>query len=448
MAHGQTPRTLIRFAVTLIAGALSVASALAGESTFETLLVFNGIGNGGQPWATPIVDKFGNLYGTTTSGGNGPCWARNLKLGCGIVYELSPPMSGTQWTETLLYQFQGGDDGDSPFGGLVFDDSGNLYGTTEYGGTPGYGTVFKLSPPPSGSGPWTEATIYNFPGGASGKFPVAGLIVDNSGNLYGTTWYGGTCSAPFCGVVFELSPPSGSGNRWTQTVLHTFQGPPDGAWPESTLVFANGKLYGTTTMGGTGNALDCDENCGAIFELSPPASPGGAWTETILHSFSATPTDGGLPWGGLVPGKDGIFYGATSGGGNFGWGTVYEFAPPASPGGSWTETILYSFQGCADGCEPYTAPVIGTDGSLYAAAQGVMLDQGNIFQLSPPAAAGDPWVETSLYSFINQNTFTGLVFGKDGRLYGGAYGGLDDNCGTLAGGGERHECGELFRISP
>jgi len=268
MAHIQ--RTLLRFAAILIAGAIGIAPAFA-SGTFQTLLALKGVSNGGQPWATPIADKSGNLYGTTSEGGNGPCTSGKITLGCGTVYELSPPVTGSEWTETLLYQFQGGDDGNYPVGGLVFDASGNLYGTTEDGGTSGSaGTVFELSPPSSGSGPWTKTTIHNFAGGTDGTNPEAGLVFDKSGNLYGTTILGGNCNNQCGGVVYELSPPSADGEQWTETVIYNFKGSPDGSVPQSTLLFIGNNLYGTTVEGGKGGPnCGLDVNCGTIFELAP-----------------------------------------------------------------------------------------------------------------------------------------------------------------------------------
>ena len=451
-AHIQ--RTLMRFAATMIAGAICIAPAFASGS-FQTLLALKGVSNGGQPWATPIVDSSGNLYGTTSEGGNGPCISGKITLGCGTVYELIAPTTGSEWTETLIYQFQGGEDGNYPVGGLVFDGSGNLYGTTEDGGTSGSaGTVFESSPPSSGSGPWTLTTIYNFAGGVSGANPEAGLVFDESGNLYGTATWGGNCdgSNGCGGVVYELSPPSVSGGQWTYTVIYTFKQSPDGAVPQSTLVFVGKNLFGTTVEGGKGgSSCELDANCGTIFELAPPSSSGGTWTEHVLHSFGGVAGDGQNPRSGLVRDSSGNLYGVTEFGGTYGYGTVYEFAPPSAPGGSWTETVLNSFSVAVDGADPFPTPAIGPDGSLYGTTMfGGPTELGNVFQLSPPASSGDPWVETVLYNFTSKAyPIAGLTFGKAGWLYGATLGGQEtENCSTSSGGGQALGCGVLFRVLP
>jgi len=204
--------------------------------------------DGGYPYCRPIFDSMGNMYGTTLNGGD---------AGNGVVFELTPPAQGeTIWTETVLHSFDAADDGSEPRTGVIMDAAGDLYGTTESGGNVGYGAVFEVSPPAQGHGAWTENVIYNFDFSPNGGSPgYSGLVIDASGNLYGTTQTGGTDEN---GVVFELSPQGGG--AWTENVLHTFQGTPDGAQPESGLLLgADGLLYGTTFYGG-----DAD-NSGTVF---------------------------------------------------------------------------------------------------------------------------------------------------------------------------------------
>jgi uncharacterized repeat protein (TIGR03803 family) len=336
---------------------------------------------------------------------------------------------------------------------LVFDGFGNLYGTTEDGGTESSGTVFELSPPSSGSGPWTKNTIYNFAGGASGANPEAGLVFDKSGNLYGTATWGGTCIDNECGgVAFELSPPPIGGEPWTEMVIHSFKQAPDGAVPQSTLVFIGNNLFGTTVEGGKGGP-DCaaGANCGTIFELGPPSSPGGTWTEHVLHSFASVAGDGQNPRSGLVRGKSDVLYGVTEFGGTIGFGTVYQFAPPSAPGGTWTETVLYNFSGVSVGEDPFPTPAVGPDGSLYGTTMfGGATERGNVYRLSPPTVNGDPWVETVLYTFTSYAyPIAGLTFGKTGWLYGATVGGVNtDTCSTNSGGGQSLACGVLFRVLP
>jgi len=268
--------------------------------------------DGGQPSGSLIFDKAGNLYGVTAGGG---------AYGQGTVFQLVPGANNT-WKESVLYSFQdNGVDGRIPLGGLTFDVAGNLYGTTSTGGANGGGIVFELSP--GANGTWTYSVLYNFcstSGCPDGAHPVGSPIFDAAGNLYGTTLYGGAPGTFGYGVVFELAP---SGGTWTQTVLHTFEGP-DGAEPNAPLVFDNaGNLYGTT--GGGGKGCYYPYACGVAFELTPG---GGTWTETILHGFNDGPKakDAGGPSGGLIFDTAGNLYGVTFGVWN-GRGALYEITP-------------------------------------------------------------------------------------------------------------------------
>jgi uncharacterized repeat protein (TIGR03803 family) len=288
------------------------------------------------PDAGVIIDAAGNLYGTTPNGGNG------CPYSCGTVYEVSPNADG-DWKETILYNFKGGapfnpaDDGMLPASPLVMDTKGNLYGTTPWGGSntaascgsepTGCGVVFELSP--NGSGGWTESVIHDFESGnGDGFHPVKGLTIDASGNLYGTTQWGGlnNCdSGQYCGIVFELSPSAGG--VWTETVLRNFSNK-YGFSPLAGLTLDSaGNLYGTTEFGGL-------YGWGTLFELSPTSD---GWTETILHSFG-NGTDGQEPDTSLVLDTSGDLYGGTYGGGvnmtgtcsaspYVGCGTVYKITP-------------------------------------------------------------------------------------------------------------------------
>jgi uncharacterized repeat protein (TIGR03803 family) len=221
----------------------------------ETILFnFGNDATGGYPYSRPIFDAAGNLYGTTLNGGN---------TGNGVVFELSPPGSGgKQWTETVLHSFDATNDGVEPRMGVIMDSAGNLYGTTESGGSVGYGAIFEVSPPTGQGQGWTESVIYNFGFSPDGGSPgLSGLVMDESGDLFGTTETGGTLHH---GVVFELAPPGQQGGSWTESVLHTFADAPDGAQPEAGLTFGTGGLlYGTTFYGGTTN------ESGTVFQVKP-----------------------------------------------------------------------------------------------------------------------------------------------------------------------------------
>jgi uncharacterized repeat protein (TIGR03803 family) len=216
-----------------------------------------------SPQASLIGDNEGALYGTAESGGNSAC-APN---GCGVVFKLTPPGKGqTAWRETVLYSFSGSD-GNAPQAGLIADNWGALYGTTAGGGGAGYGAVFKLTPPAKGQTTWRETVLYSFTGGSDGGSPLAPLIADNEGALYGTTTFGGNysaCGGTGCGVVFKLTPPGKGHTVWTETVLHTFANGSDGANPHDGLVAdQRGALYGTTYQGGSSGGS------GTVFKLTP-----------------------------------------------------------------------------------------------------------------------------------------------------------------------------------
>lgn len=298
----------------------------AQSSPEQVLYTFQG-NDGANPIGNLIFDSSGNLYGVTEYGGTGNCHPQNVVFpGCGTVYKLNPNESGG-WTYTTLYNFQGGNDGEYPNAGLILDNAGNLYGTTLSGGT-GVPSDCGLEQQcgtvfelsPNGAS-WTETVLYSFQGGtADGAEPV-GLIFDTNGNLYGVTSYGGTEND---GTVYELIPHSGGG--WTDKILYSFDGKADGSSPASGLTFdAAGNLYGSATGGGS-----C---CGAIFELSPSVS--GSWTETTLHQFSGNPPDAASPNGGLLFDSAGNLWGSTLWGNYYqpcgpyegGCGTVFELSP-------------------------------------------------------------------------------------------------------------------------
>jgi uncharacterized repeat protein (TIGR03803 family) len=278
-----------------------------GGWTYKILHSFVDSGTDGQyPYAALILDSAGNLYGTTTEGGV------NLD---GTVFELSPPAAGSKvWTETLLHMFDpDADDGSAPYASVVFDKTGNLYGTTYGGGLYGYGTVFELT---LSSGVWTETVLHNFGNGNDGQNPLASLVLDASGDLYGTTLGGGK----FPGMLFELLPPKAGHDVWTEKVIHNFGANLKESYePRAGVIFdGSGNLYGTASEGG-GVA-------GEAFEFSPKS--GGGWTETILHKFiAATGHDGYFPRCNLILDGAGNLYGTTSAGGVDGNGTVFEIIP-------------------------------------------------------------------------------------------------------------------------
>jgi len=346
-----------------------------------------GLGADG-PYGGLISDQAGNLYGTTLGGG---------RFGAGTAFELSPPkVQDDSWILTLLHTFEGGTDGQRPYGGVVFDRAGNLYGATSLGGgskncvalgDAGCGVVFQLVPPTRPGGAWTEHILHHFNNGTDGAVPVAGLVIDGHGRLYGTTIAGGLFSG---GVVFEVKPAN-VGGAWTTTILHSFSGA-DGANPYGGLTLdAEGNLYGAATYGGNSGCA-FGNSCGLVFQLQQPAKPGDPWTENILFAFPPGSQGGANPYAGVVFGSNGKLYGTTEVGGfieqgrcNYGCGLVYELSPPAQRGGSWTENVLYEFKGGQDGALPAGDLILDKKGRLYGTSQGANPDGGlgTVFRLEP-----------------------------------------------------------------
>ncbi len=401
--------------------------------------------------------------------------------------------------ENVLYAFgtNGGmSDGIGPNGGLVFDSSGNIYGTTGSGGANctqtnlRCGTLFELSPV-SGGG-WSETVLYNFcqsgfPNCADGAIPESGLLMDASGNIYGTTSQGGTgpCvrsgGVNGCGTVFEFSY---SGGAWSYSVLYSFQGGASGDGLEpayATLILDElGNLYGTTPGGGTNGD-------GIVYELMPPSAPGGAWTETVLHDFCQDncSVDGGSPWGGVTLDSAGNLYGTTQEGAIDGlWGVLYELSP--NPDGSWIETVLYKFTQKHAGMSE-SGVSIDAAGNLYGTlSYGGLQDCGSyycggVFKYTPSTRkevsflfngqdGGNPIAGVLLNGDAAYGTTTygtGTVFRIQGRtetvLYtfcarphcadGGipSPGALTQNSGRLYGttsNGGRYNGGVVFDIAP
>ena len=353
-----------------------------GSWTEETLHLFGSDWlDGYQPHAALVSDTAGNLYGTTRYGGGG--WDRcadTFTDGCGVVFKLAPHSDGT-WTESVLYAFCPDMyclDGQDP-AGLIFDHDGNLYGTTTHGGAYWWGAVFKLTPQANGS--WTESLLHSFTSGEDGGIPDAGLILDQAGNLYGTTTGGGTYGY---GTVFRLTPSQDG--SWTESVLHSFTGGEDGGIPYAGLILDQaGNLYGTTGQGG--NLKHCNGiGCGVVFTLTPNAN--GSWTENVLHRFCAITNcrDGTGPQGTLTLDAAGNLYGTTVSGGLSGYGVVFKLA--RNTNGVWRETVLKHFPGGNPGMFPYAGLIFDGAGNLYGTTagewrNGVGWVGGTVFEITP-----------------------------------------------------------------
>ena len=365
--------------------------------TEVVLYVFRG--NAANDGATPggglLIDSSGNLYGTTAYGGTGGCILLGTKMGCGAVYEMTPPRTkGGKWTESVLYSFQGGKDGDFPAGNLTFDKAGNLYGATQYGG--GFGI----------------------------------------------------CNAPYfqnCGVIFKLSPPVKNGGKWKEKVLYSFKSGTDGANPNGGLVFdSKGAIYGTTFSGGNqGCKGDASVGCGTAFRLRPPTQNGGAWVERLLHVFNGR-DDGGQPSAGVIFNSNGAIYGAAEGGLEMG-GVVFRLGPAS--GGKWKETIVYGFGSDSYSYTPAVA-VFDKIGNLYGTTNVGPSHSlaGSVFRLKPPSRKGGSWSLSLLHGFTSVPDAalpnTGLIFDKSGNVYGTTQAG-----GTATGCGH-NGCGTVFEVMP
>jgi uncharacterized repeat protein (TIGR03803 family) len=371
-------------------GLAAIAAPPALAAGYSVLFAFGSSANGDVPVAGLIRDKLGNLYGTTTLGG---------ASGVGTVFELDSHQS-----ESVLYSFQGGIAGYLPYGGVIADKPGNLYGTASDGGNGGI--VFKLAP--GGS----ETALHTFDGGGDGIGPMAGLVMDKAGNLYGTTEYGGAMNG---GTVFKVTP---GGN---ETVLHSFGSGIDGSYPifGSLLLDKKGNIYGTTSVGGAPGA-------GIVFKLSSKGK------EAVLYEFE-NGEDGATPYGGLIADKSGDLIGTTTAGGASGDGIVFKLTQAGK------ETVLYSFKGGNDGAAPSGALIADKAGNLYGTTDsGGVSGMGTVFVLAPNGG------EQVLHAFAGgsdgANPGSALIADSKGNLYGTTQHGGSTGCGGTG-------CGTVFAIT-
>ncbi len=454
----------LRFVGVFLAG-LSIFCVLTKQARSQTetvLYTFTGLNDGGVPYAGLVSDKQGNLYGTALQYGDGPC--SYPFGGCGTVFELTPVDDGgiVQWAFKLLYTFHGGSDGAQPASDLVFDSSGNLYGTATAGGNGreglGCGTVFELE---RSGGEWVERTLYRFTGGSDGCDPVGSVTLDSGGNIYGTAAYGGDDSCyfdnagPGCGVVFQLSPP-GNGERdtWPETVLHTFEAS-DGANPYVGVTLAPANfcggaegtgqvcIFGTATNGGYGRI----EPGGVVFQLVPTET---SWAYRMIYEF---PDGCGGPGGPLILDKSGTLYGMAHLGGQFCSGAVFSLQPDAAVAGSWLETNLYSFTGPGGAFPLYQGLVMDESGNLLGTTSsgGTSLNCqagcGTVFRLTKAVGAG--WYESALYSMqggtLGLGPLSGNILIRNGQVYGMTPQGGNLSCDGF---GLSDGCGVIYRIGP
>jgi len=420
--------------ITCLFGLILLGMSVAARCQTESVLYNFGSTptDGYQPSGGLLMDSSGNLFGTTVAGSDTLCDLAEV-YGCGIVYELVKSSNG--YAEKVLYSFgttSPTSDGASPFAGLIVDTTGNLYGTTTYGGSPnclidlgvdGCGTVFELVKSSSG---YTENLLYTFTG-PDGAYPYASLTMDSSGNLYGTTYSGGACGL---GSVFELNKSSGG---YAEKVLYSFGCSSSDGWDPyaGVILDSAGNLYGTTESAGASGD-------GMVFEL---VNSGGDYTENILYSFSGA--DGQMPSGDLIFDLSGNLYGTTQGGGEYGNGVVFELVNSLN---RFTEKVLYSFKGPSDndGQTPEPGLVIDASGNLYGNTRlgGTNCEPdgcGVVFELINSSGS---YTEKILHRFgapgDGEVPTAPLLMDSAGNLYGT----------TDAGGATLCYCGTVFSVNP
>jgi len=405
-------RCLLRPKFLLLALLVLASLAAQGQYHFRVLHSFGAGTDGSGVWDGVTLDASGNIYGATSGGGS---------HNDGIIFQLTPHSSG-RWTETILHTFPSSpDDGGGPWGGVVLDSKGNLYGTTISLGRHDSGIAFSLAPDKPG---WREKILHSFCSRQNcndGGAPWGSLIADPKGDLFGTGY-----------VAFELTPGQ---KGWTDVTLHDFTGKNSDGWfpMAGPIRDAAGNLYGTTLHGGGGPL--CADGCGTVWQLQPPASEESApmaWTEHILHRFGFSDSDGVWPGvGQLAIDAQGNLYG-TANGGKYRAGVVYKLARPAAGSDEeWQETILYNFTGRADGAVS-AGVIFDHAGNLYgttAIGGASECRCGVVFKLSPRKDGS--WKYTLLHTFVGTDGAepnNNLTLGPDGNLYGtaatgGAYGG-------------------------
>ena len=386
-------------------GSIAFSSRAVNAQQFSVLYNLTGAPDGALPYAGLFRDSAGNLYGTTIMGGAGTCY-NGIVHGCGTVFKVD-----SSGTETVLHSFTGNPDGEYPWGAVIEDSSGNLYGTTLEGGVFDAGTVFKLDP--TGN----ETIVHSFSGIPDGANPYGALIRDTAGNFYGTTSLGGSAGcggSGGCGTVYKVNP------NGSEKVLHSFTGGTDGMNPYGSLSRdTSGNLYGTTYGGGAG----CLNGCGTVFKIDD------AGKETILYSFRDVP-DGSGPEAGVVRDSSGNLYGTTVIGGNIDCqgpcGTVFKIDP------SGIESILYRFKGRLDGQWPDASLILDSRGNLYGTTFQGGNGAGSVFRISAAGYFG------TIYDFASGDAgpyFSALVRDSAGNLYGttSGFGGTQcvGGCGTV-----------------
>jgi uncharacterized repeat protein (TIGR03803 family) len=405
-----------------ISGSPSEANRVSAQAARVSIIYsLQGTPMSSVPEAGLIVDARGNLYGTAAYGG---AVSSGCSIGCGTAFELSSEKG--KWNESVLNSFNNSETGLYPSNPLIFDATGNLYGTTQVGGD--QGVAFELLHEADG---WKYKVLHIFMGCRDGQQPRSGLT-ELDGNFYGTTVAGGNNCSGGNGTVFELSR---SGRHWKERIVHRFRSYRDGASPQAGLTFdSSGNLYGTTSNGGNNS---CASGCGTIFELSP--SQGGGWSERVLHRFNGS--DGFMPLANLVWDAYGNLYGSAEFGGDNscaggGCGTIFKLS--RGTGTRWRFSVVYEFPIQSAGSDPAGNMVFDGSGNLY----GTTVAGGNVKACPQPGGCGvvfklsptdGKWKYSVLHIFNNAPDGAlpnGLVTGAHGRFFGTTIGGGVYSMGT------------------
>jgi uncharacterized repeat protein (TIGR03803 family) len=399
-----------------------------------TLYAFTGNADGALPQGGVVVDPAGNVYGTTTNGGN--FGGENCgTFGCGVAFKID-----TRGHESLLHSFTGPpDDGANPTEGVTRDSAGRLYGLTTF-----FLALYKLQPSATFCAvmpcPWNESVPYNSEIGQLGGYPT-GIPVLDAGNVYATSNTGGSgTNCNICGFVFKVDP------QGVETVIYNFQGGSDGAIPTGPLLLLDGSLYGTTVTGG--GAGGCENGgCGTVYKIDANGN------ESVLYSFTGG-NDGLTPYSGVIADEQGNLYGTTPVGGQHsnscigaGCGVVFELIPNQN---GWSESPLYSFQGGADGGNPYGGLLRDSQGNFYGTTSSGGVSQygpyiGTVYKLD---SAGN---KTTLWNFTggtdgDEPEWGSLVMDQQGSLYGTTSFGGDLRATNPACMGIG--CGVVFKLTP
>jgi uncharacterized repeat protein (TIGR03803 family) len=391
----------------ILAGLMLSLATIGHAAEFQTLYSFTGTGgDGSDPYGKLVVDHSGVLYGTTTTGGTN---------NCGTVFSLTPPTAtGGNWTEQILYSFSGSQGDCDPESGVILGHDGILYGTAANGNNINspYGLVFALTPPKVLGNPWQETVLYSFEDNGDGAFPFGGLAIDKAGVLYGTTT--GFLGSP--SNVFSLTPPHGLRKTWKLQSIYELSTNGYGTTYNGVIHGPNNQFYGATQQ--------------AVYSLSPPTSPGGSWTSTLLSNTPAVSI--AFDAKGNLFGADPGFTGTCT---TTCTGKVFELTPPTGGPGPWTETDLHIFTGLGDGAGPHdvlVAPtaVIGTTEGTTGDKYHGFVGPTSVFALTAPASPDGDWTKQVIERLNSQTFPNGLTYAQ-GKIYGVTFAGGDNNSGTV-----------------